>query len=87
MPHAEFVEQHVELNPQDMIIVYSDGLTEAQNRQDEFFGDERFHRLVRTMGSGNCEEMGKRILAEVDRFIGDAHPSDDLSFVILKRIS
>jgi hypothetical protein len=86
MPRAEYVEQSVELNPQDIIIVYSDGLTEAQNRNEEFFGDERFHRLIRATGSISCEDLGRRILGEVDRFIGEARPSDDLSFVILKRV-
>ncbi len=87
VPHAEFVEQRIELNSNEIIIIYSDGLTEAQNRHGDFFGDDRFHRLVRTLISGSCEEIGKRLIADVDRFVGDAHPSDDLSLVILKRES
>jgi len=84
---AEFVEQYITLSPHETIVVYSDGLTEAQNRNEEFFGDERFHSLLRTIGTAGCNEIGKRLLAELDHFVGDARPSDDLSFVILKRES
>ncbi|MGD0337251.1 MAG: PP2C family protein-serine/threonine phosphatase [Bacteroidota bacterium] len=87
MPDAEFIEQHIELGPHETMIVYSDGLTEAQNRNGDFFGDDRFHRLILTMSSAGCADIGKQLLIEVDRFIGDAYPSDDLSLVILKRES
>lgn len=85
VPRAEFVEQSIELNPGEIVIVYSDGLTEARNRLGDFYGDDRFHRILRTFASAEPDEIGKKLLASVDYFIGDARPSDDLSLVILKR--
>ena len=46
LPEASFVEQHVELQSGDVLIVYSDGVTEASNAADDFFGDERLRTAI-----------------------------------------
>ena len=81
-----YTEQCIELKPGDLMIVYSDGVTEARNVQGEFFGEQRFFKLLPKFQHFSCEEIGNCLLAEVDRFIGDAQPSDDLSLVLLKRM-
>lgn len=86
MPGATFGEQAVELRPGEVLLVYSDGVTEAMNEQDEFFGDERLRVLLPGLERLAADEAGARVLAAVDRFVGEARRHDDLSLIVAKRI-
>ncbi len=81
-----YTEQHVELAPGDLMVVYSDGLTEARNEQRVFFGDERLRALLPSLRGLSAEAAGLRLLEAVEDFVGEARPHDDLSMVVLKRI-
>lgn len=83
---ARYAEQSVELKPEDLLLVYSDGLTEARNEQDAFFGETRLLNLLPRLVDLSPEKMGIRLLNAVENFIGDARRSDDLSLIILKKI-
>jgi phosphoserine phosphatase RsbU/P len=85
VPEAAFAGQEVELEPGEMLIVYSDGITEAMNEGEEFFGDERLRASVRPHPSRTAAQVGASILASVDTFVGDAPVHDDMSIVVLKR--
>jgi len=84
MSGATFAGQEIELQPGDMLIVYSDGITEAMNASEEFFGDERLRTVVSTARPLAAAQAGANILAAVDAFVGDAPVHDDMSVVILK---
>jgi serine phosphatase RsbU (regulator of sigma subunit) len=73
----------VRLEPGDVLIVYSDGLTEAQNEKGEFFGDERLIRVVRTV-DGAPKSMVDQIVEEVGVFVGETEPYDDVTVVALR---
>lgn len=85
VPDGEFTEQSVDLGMNDSLLVYSDGLTEAQSVAGEFYGEERFLSFLPGIATVPAFRFGERLVAEVDRFIGDGRASDDLSIVILKR--
>jgi serine phosphatase RsbU (regulator of sigma subunit) len=85
MPGAMFEEQRIELNRGDSLLVYSDGVTEAQNGRGEFFGEQRLLDLLPKLMNLTNEEMGERLVTEVDRFVGDAKVHDDLSIVMVRR--
>jgi sigma-B regulation protein RsbU (phosphoserine phosphatase) len=84
---AVFSEQRVELADGDVLIVFSDGLTEAMNGIDEFFGDERLRARLPSLAGMSAEALGTRVVAAVDEFVGDRRPHDDLSLVVLRRVS
>jgi serine phosphatase RsbU (regulator of sigma subunit) len=87
MPDATFPEHVIELNAGDTLIVYSDGVTEAMNGSDDFFGDDRLHEVIRaTMGLAP-DVIGARILAALKAFIGDAVRSDDVSLMVLRPLA
>ncbi len=65
--------------------VYSDGLTEAMNEEGDFCGEQLLLEILPKCQNLSTEAIGKCLLAEVDRFVGDAPVSDDLSLVLLKR--
>lgn len=87
IPESTYNEQLIELHPGDLLLVYSDGLTEACNEQGEFFGNQRLSEMLPKFKGLSAEAAGARLLAEVEQFIGNAPPSDDLSLVLLKRLS
>lgn len=84
---SKFEEQEIELDPGDLLVVYSDGVTEARNERDEFFGDQRLKAVIGKSAGISPDRVGERILAEVDAFEGEAPRSDDLSLVLIKRWS
>jgi len=81
-----YAERQVELQSGDVFIVYSDGLTEASNERGEFFGSERLLKRLPLLRDRAPEEIGKALLGEIDFFVNDAPPNDDISMVILKRL-
>jgi hypothetical protein len=83
---ATYAEQHLELEPGDLAVLYSDGVTEAANREGAFFGEERLHEVLPSLRSSPAEEVGSRVLEEVGRFVGDHRASDDLSLIVLQRL-
>jgi serine phosphatase RsbU (regulator of sigma subunit) len=85
VPGAAYREQHQEVRPGEMLIAYSDGLTEALNAAGEFYGEERLHAVFTGVSGLPAREAGARILESVDAFIGTTRPYDDLSLIVLKR--
>jgi hypothetical protein len=82
---SKFEEVEIELGPGDLFVAYSDGVTEARNEQDDFYGDQRLKAVIGKSAGISPENAGEKILAEVDAFVGDAPRSDDLSLVLVKR--
>lgn len=83
--NLNFHEQNVSLEGDDMLIVYSDGLTEARNDDGEFFGESRLKQLIENSKHLTAGNAGNQILNSIARFIGDARPHDDISLIIIKR--
>ncbi|MCX6538574.1 MAG: PP2C family protein-serine/threonine phosphatase [Acidobacteria bacterium] len=87
MPRTSFEEQQVELQPGEMLVVYSDGLTDAMNASGDFYGDERLRALMPGLSALTAADAGARLLSSVNAFINNARPYDDISLVILKRMA
>jgi len=85
LPDAAYEEQRVELGVGEAMIVYSDGVTEARNEAGAFFGDGRFLPLLSGLGATPAKEGGRRILEEVEAFVGEEGLGDDLSVIVLRR--
>jgi sigma-B regulation protein RsbU (phosphoserine phosphatase) len=79
-----FKEQQVTLKKENLLLIYSDGLTEARNSMGEFFGEKRLFNLLSQAKSSSAKGLGEDLLKEVDRFVGDARRNDDLSLISLK---
>lgn len=70
--------------PGDVLVLYSDGLTEARNRAGEFFGVERLVNLVQAHADLDPEELTKRLRAAAEAFTGSDRFADDLTCVTVK---
>lgn len=84
-PKAQFFEQKINLDKNDLLVIYSDGVTDSRNTSNIFFGEQRFFNLLSTIKSETAEQVGKRIVRALDNFVSGAHQHDDVSIVILKR--
>ena len=85
MAGTVYGEGELALDPGDLLVVYSDGLTEARNAADEEFGAERLQAILPGLRGLPAEECVRLIIEDVNRFLGRERPHDDLSLVVLAR--
>jgi phosphoserine phosphatase RsbU/P len=77
-------ELTVPLQTGDIFVLFTDGITEAMNMGADFFGEERLCALVEEHADLPSDELRERILREVESFVGDADPHDDMTMILLK---
>ena len=82
---ANYEEESLVMQPGDLLVAYSDGLTEATNEAGDEYGEERLEKLLLNLRHERSEAIGRRVLSDVDRFLGDARNHDDLSLVVLAK--
>lgn len=75
----------IELQKDEFLFVYSDGITEAQNEAGDFFGQNKLEDILPELSSHSAREVGEKIIEEVNSFVQEARPHDDLSLIVLKR--
>jgi sigma-B regulation protein RsbU (phosphoserine phosphatase) len=83
-PEMTYEEAAVELYPGDVLLVFTDGVPEAHNPQNEEFGEERLQQLLRDVAHLGAEAISARISLEMTNWIDDAEQYDDLTFVVMK---
>jgi putative ABC transport system permease protein len=81
---AHYEEAEVQLWPGDVLMAFSDGVTEAHDPNDEEFGEDRLKDLLRRTAHLEINEMSSRILQELKAWMADAAQYDDLTFVLMK---
>jgi hypothetical protein len=81
---AQFHQSSVRFEPGDTLVLYSDGIVEAADANDEQFGEERLQELVGECITQSPAEIRGRILAAVNRFTGNAELSDDRTLVVVR---
>jgi hypothetical protein len=87
MQEVACVEGALNLDPGDVLVAYSDGLTEARNARDEEFGAERLRSLLPRLKDLPAERAVEVVIQEVNAFLGEERPHDDLSLVVVARLS
>jgi len=87
---ADFVsllqEEKKKFNPGEILVLYTDGVTEAMNNRKEQFGEARFEKLLKERAASSTPGLFKRILInEIEIFTGKEPQSDDITLLIIKR--
>jgi len=82
-----FEEGLAELFEGDLLVIYSDGITEAQNVTGEEYGEQRLADLAATRRAETVENIRQDIFNEIDRWTGQADRGDDQTLVILKAVN
>ena len=85
MPEHEFEENRVALTPGELVVLYTDGVTEAINAEDEEFGPERLQEVFLGGPPDSVREANELVFGAVRSFAGDTPQFDDITCVTLMR--
>lgn len=82
---STYESHRVDLHPGDALILYSDGITEAENTAGREFDEAGLAATITAAGTHAPEDLGRAVLAAVDEHAGDARLGDDLTVLVLSR--
>jgi phosphoserine phosphatase RsbU/P len=82
--NAVYRESRCHLGPGDLLVVYTDGVTEAQDADGRFFSEERLAEVIRADGALSSNGVVDRILAAVESFEGGAERADDITVLAVQ---
>ncbi len=82
---AKYEAEQVKLESGDLIIFYTDGVTETVNIDDEFYDEERLEQLAKTCHDADASQICNLIYRSVMDFQGDADQFDDLTLLVLRK--
>lgn len=82
VPDAHFEKKEITLSPGESILLFTDGLIEAENKRKELFGNER---LIRYIKDKKGKHIGKGLLDEIRKWRGNAVINDDLTLLEIWR--
>ena len=82
---VSFPPQQFEIAPEDAIVLYTDGITEAVNSEGEQFGKHRLAQAIEASGALSASAKLAFILKELQAFAGDVPFDDDITLIILQR--
>ena len=82
---AEYEAEHTELVSGDVVVYYTDGVTETVNIEDEYYDEERLVEAAKACKNGNAEAIRAHLHESVMKFQGEADQFDDLTLLILKK--
>ena len=85
IPNISLRDQEISVEPGDVLLLYTDGVTEAMNANEEEFGAERLASIVAASGHLSTDKLVDEILEQVAEFTGGGPNSDDLTIVAIKR--
>lgn len=84
MEETQFSVEHTQLEAGDKILVYTDGVSEAQNRAGQFFETERLELLMRANAGKPCDHLISTMIRSVEAFTEDTPQGDDITAVVIE---
>jgi sigma-B regulation protein RsbU (phosphoserine phosphatase) len=84
VPEAEYTAVCLKLEPGDTLVLFSDGVTEAMDPDDQLFGVPRLKQVLTGLAECPLEEIQKCVLESVENFARGAHQADDLTLLVVR---
>ena len=84
LPEVSFEEKSIHLGKGDLLLLYTDGITESQNSSGDFFGIDKLCRIIEQRRNDTPDTIISMLFEDLDKFLGDAPPNDDITLVALK---
>jgi sigma-B regulation protein RsbU (phosphoserine phosphatase) len=82
---SELLEEHqLTVSRGDILVFYTDGISEAMNEASDLFGEERLSRLIEEHAELSSGELRERILREIKWFVAGADQHDDMTMIVVK---
>jgi sigma-B regulation protein RsbU (phosphoserine phosphatase) len=86
LPGHEYMQEEVAFQEGDVLVAYTDGITETTNDKEEEFGEERLKSLILRNVDKSVHEIKDIIINELQIFSNTTHPTDDITLVICKHL-
>ena len=83
--NIQLTDYRLAMKPDDVLVLYTDGITEARNEAGEFFNEARLVDLVSHLDDMCAQEIADAILKAVRDFVGERAQSDDFTLLVIKR--
>lgn len=84
--YDSYVSEEITLEKDDIIVMFTDGITEAKNANDDEYTDERLEQLVKAHAHLSADELAECILNDVHEFVKGYPQSDDLTLLVMKYV-
>ena len=81
----EFSDEKLQLEHGDTLLLYTDGVTEATDKDYAEYGEGRLETLLKQQTKADCQQIIDKVKEDVKAFVGDAEQSDDITLLALKR--
>lgn len=85
-PDVPYDESHIQLEPGDLLVCYTDGITEPENEYGEMFGEERLIELLCAHGSREPGEVAAAVVDAVRRWTASTELQDDVTLLVAKKL-
>jgi sigma-B regulation protein RsbU (phosphoserine phosphatase) len=86
IPGFPYTGSHAEISPGSVLVLFTDGVTEAMNTREEEFGEERLIQIISRSLDDNAENILHNILSEVNLFTKGTEQFDDITLLVIKRM-
>jgi sigma-B regulation protein RsbU (phosphoserine phosphatase) len=74
------------LQPGDWLVIFTDGVVEAVNQQDEEYGEERLLSVLQAGASATPDQLLRRVMSDLDTFVGATSQHDDITCMLVKAV-
>jgi sigma-B regulation protein RsbU (phosphoserine phosphatase) len=85
LPDARYEERPVALTDGDVLLMYTDGVSEAENETHEQFGEARLEEVLRRNASRTAAEIRQAVVDAVLEWAGDRGPTDDITLLVARK--
>jgi phosphoserine phosphatase RsbU/P len=83
---ATYEPANLKLNPGDILLAYSDGLTEAENPHGEMLGEEGVKAVIRSEATAGAKQLEQKLLDTIQSFTAGRSQTDDITLILVERV-
>lgn len=83
----EYTQESVSIQPGEFMVIFTDGISEAMNYEEEEFSEERMIGILKQCEGKSAEQVLKELIAAVKNHSGDTEQSDDITVMVIKRMA
>jgi len=79
-----YISEEIKLQKNDVLVMYTDGISEAMNKRGEEFSEKKLEKLALSLSNKSAEHILNEINLEVQKFVSGNIQSDDITMIVIK---
>ena len=87
LPEVTYQSASITMRSGDLLICFTDGISEAMDTAEEEWGEERMHEAVKKTPNASAEQVLREVFRAADEFTGEAPQHDDMTLVIVRALT